>query len=356
MQPEISRNRSSLFIKRNPVHHNSGNPGCTGRSRATRNLRYGRCNYGWILAAACAILLGALPVGAQEYPTKPIEVVVGYPPGGGTDMVSRAISDVAAKYMGQPLVVNNKPGATGIIGSQYVYSSKPDGYTLLVAGGSETVSVPHFKSLPFNPINDFDPVIRLMVERIGFYVRTDSPWKTMNDFIADAKKNPDKFTYATSGVGGLHHATVLVTEKRTGIKLTHVPHKGGAETLTALAGGHVNVAMASPNEAYALVQGGRVRCLAITALERSPTEPNAPTMRELGYDVYIDNQKGFVLPKGVPQPIRQKLHDGVKKAYDDPQFRASADKLKLELSYLNGEDFRKALKAMYDQIGESVKK
>ncbi|MDP1991431.1 MAG: tripartite tricarboxylate transporter substrate binding protein [Syntrophales bacterium] len=310
----------------------------------------------WILALACMVLFGSVPVGAQEYPSKSIEVVVGFAPGGGTDMVARAISDVAAKYIGQPLVVNNKPGATGIIGSQYVYNAKPDGYTLLVAGGSETVSVPHFKELPFNPITDFDPVIRLMVERVGFYVRTDSPWKTMKDFIADAKQNPEKYTYGTAGVGGIHHASMLVTEKRTGIRLINVPQKGGAENLTALAGGHVNVAMASPNEAYALVQGGRVRCLAITALERSPTEPNTPTMRELGYDVYIDNQKGFVVRKGVPAPIRQKLHDAVKKAYDDPQFRASADKLKLELSYLNGEDFRKALKSMYDQIGESVKK
>ncbi len=315
-----------------------------------------RRRYGWILAIAGAILIGGLPAGAQDWPTKPIEVVVGFAPGGGTDMVARAIADVAAKYAGQPLVVNNKPGATGIIGSQYVYNAKPDGYTILVAGGSETVSVPHFKSLPFNPITDFDPVIRLMVERVGFYVRTDSPWKTMKEFIADAKQNPDKYLYGTSGVGGLHHAAVLVTEKRTGIKLTHVPQKGGAENLAALAGGHVSVAMASPNEAYALVQGGRVRCLALTALERSPTEPNAPTMRELGYDVYIDNQKRFVVRKGVPEPIRQKLHDAVKKAFDDPQFKASADKLKLELSYLNGEDFRKALKSMYDQIGDSVKK
>lgn len=252
MQTEISRHRLSLFVKRNQMRHNCGNAGSTGQSRALRTLRHG----GWILAASCAIMLGALPAGAQEYPSKPIEVVVGFAPGGGTDMIARAISDVAGKYMGQTLVVNNKPGSTGIIGSQYVYSAKPDGYTLLVAGGSETVSVPHFRSLPFNPITDFDPVIRLMVERIGFYVRTDSPWKTMKDLITDAKQNPDKYTYATAGVGGLHHATVLVTEKRTGIRMTHVPHKGGAETLTALAGGHVNVAMASPNEAYALVQGG----------------------------------------------------------------------------------------------------
>lgn len=353
MQSEISRPHVSLFTTRKPENRAGAYQAKTGH---LLGLRRRSRQYGWILAVACMILIGALPVGAQDWPTKPIEVVVGYAPGGGTDMVARAIADVAAKYLGQPLVVNNKPGATGIIGSQYVFNSKPDGYTLVVAGGSETVSVPHFKSLPFDPITDFDPVIRLMVERIGFYVRTDSPWKTMKDFIADAKQNPEKYSYATAGPGGMHHATMLVTEKRTGIKLTHVPHKGGAETLTALAGGHVNVAMASPNEAYALVQGGRVRCLAISALERSPTEPNAPTMRELGYDVYIDNQKGFVYPKGVPQPIRQKFHDAVKKAYDDPQFRASADKLKLELSYLNGEDFRKALKNMYDQIGESVKK
>jgi tripartite-type tricarboxylate transporter receptor subunit TctC len=310
----------------------------------------------WVLVAVCVALSGGLQAAAQDYPVKPIEVIVAYPPGGGTDMISRAIADVAQKYVGQPLVVVNKPGATGIIGSQYVAGSKPDGYMLLVAGGSETVSVPHFKSLPFNPIVDFQPIIRLMIERVGFYVKNDSPWKTMKDFVADAKQNPEKYTYATSGIGGIHHATVLVTEKRAGIRLTHVPHKGGAETLAALAGGHVSVAMASPNEAYALVQGGRVRSLGITSLTRSPTEPNTPTLRELGYDVYIENQKGFVFPKGVPQPVLQKLHDGLKKAYDDPQFKANAEKLQLELAYLNGEEFRKALKSMFDQIGESVKK
>ena len=307
------------------------------------------------LIVGCAALFSGLPVEAQEFPSKPVEIIVGFAPGGGTDTISRAMADVAAKYLGQPVIVTNKTGATGIIASQYVYSSKPDGYTLLAAGGSETVAVPHYKKLAFNPVADFDPVMRMMVERVGFYVQADSPWKTMKEMIAEAKKNPGKLTYATSGVGGLHHATVQVTEKRTGISVTHIPHKGGAETLAALAGGHVSFAMASPNEAYALVQAGRVRCLAITAQERSPTEPNAPTMRELGYDVYIDNQKGLVLPKGVPPEIKQKLADAFKKAYDDPQFKATAEKLKLEISYLNANDFGKALKGMYDQIGDSVK-
>jgi tripartite-type tricarboxylate transporter receptor subunit TctC len=309
-----------------------------------------------MLGAICAALIAPIASSAQEYPTKPIEVVVAYPPGGGTDMTARAVADVARKYVGQPLVVLNKPGATGTIGTQYVVSSKADGYTLLVAGGSETVSLPHFKSLPYNPVDDFEPIIRITVERFGFYVKSDAPWKSMHDFVADAKKNPEKFSYATSGIGGIHHAAVMVLEKRTGIRLNHVPNKGGAETLAAVAGGHVDVAMAAPNEAYALVQGGRVRALALVSGNRSATEPNTPTLKELGYDVVIENQKGFVFPKGTPKAVVQKLHDGLRNVFDDPQFKANADKLKLELAYLGPEDFRKALRAMYDQIGESVRK
>jgi tripartite-type tricarboxylate transporter receptor subunit TctC len=312
-----------------------------------------------IFAGTILLFSGVLGLGVangQDYPTKPIEVIVGYPPGGGTDMIARAVADVATKYVGQPLVVINKTGATGTIAAQYVAVAKPDGYMLLVAGGSETISVPHFKTLPYDAINDFVPIIRLMIERVGFYVRTDSPWKNMQEFMADVKKNPEKYTYATSGIGGLHHSTVLVTEKRTGIRLRHVPHKGGAETLAALAGNHVHVAMASPNEAYALVQGGRIRPLANASLVRSPVEPNTPTLRELGYDVYIENQKGFVFPKGTPQPIVQKLHDSLKRVFDDAQFKSSAEKLQVELAYLNGEEFRSSMNAMYKQVGESLKK
>jgi tripartite-type tricarboxylate transporter receptor subunit TctC len=305
---------------------------------------------------ACAVCVAALPAGAQEYPSKPIEVVVGAAPGGGTDMIARAVADVAPKYVGQPLVVVNKVGAAMVIAAQYVATSKPDGYTLNVAGGSETVAVPHFRSVPYDPINDFEPVIRFIIERVGFYVKADSPWKSMKDFVADAKQNPDKYSYAHAGVGGIHHATMLAVEKRAGIRLTAVPHKGGAENLAALAGGHVSMAIASPNEAYALVQSGRIRPLANASAKRAPNEPDTPTLREMGIDVYIENQKGFVFPKGTPKAVVQKLHDSLVKVFDDPQFKANAAKLNLELAYLNGEDFRKALKSMYDQIGEAVKK
>ena len=311
---------------------------------------------GWILAVACVLCCGVMPIGAQEYPTKPIEVIVGAAPGGGTDMIARAVADMAPKYVGQPMVVVNKVGAAMVIAAQYVASAKPDGYTLNVAGGSETVAVPHFRSVPYHPINDFEPIIRFIIERVGFYVKTDAPWKSMKEFVADAKQNPDKYSYAHAGVGGIHHATMLAVEKRAGIRLTAVPHKGGAENLAALAGGHVTMAIASPNEAYALVQSGRVRPLANASAKRAPNEPNTPTLREEGIDVYIENQKGFVFPKGTPAPIVQKLHDSLRKVFDDPQFKANAEKLNLELAYLNGEDFRKAMKSMYDQIGEATKK
>jgi tripartite-type tricarboxylate transporter receptor subunit TctC len=127
---------------------------------------------GLILALCLALAVG---VGAQDYPTKPIEVIVGFAPGGGTDMIARTVADAAPKYVGQPLVVVNKPGASGIIGAQYVAGAKADGYTLLVAGGSETVSTPHFRSIPFSPVDDFEPIIRFMIERLNFYVKADSP-------------------------------------------------------------------------------------------------------------------------------------------------------------------------------------
>lgn len=313
-------------------------------------------NQGWVLFLVCGLLVTTASVAAQEYPTKPIEVLVGAPPGGGTDMIARAVADVAQKYVGQPLVVINKPGAGMTIAAQYVATAKADGYTLNVAGGSETVAVPHFRKLPYDPLNDFTPIIRFIIERVGFYVRTDSPWKTMKELVADAKQNPDKYTYAHSGVGGIHQCTVMAFERASGIRLVHVPHKGGAENLAALAGGHVALAIASPNEAHALVQGGRIRALANASLKRAPTDPDTPTLRELGYDVHIENQKGFVFPKGVPQAIVQKLHDSLRKVFDDPQFKANAEKLNLELAYLNGEDFRKAMQGMYDQIGQSVKR
>lgn len=295
--------------------------------------------------------------GAQDFPTRPIEVIVGFAPGGGTDLTARAVAVHATKYFGQPFMVVNKAGASGTIASQYVATAKPDGYTLLTAGGSETTTAGHFRKLPFHPLNDFEPVLCVVGQQIGLSVKTDSPWKTIQEFIADAKRNPEKYSYASSGIGSLYHAAVLVLEKNTGIKLRHVPFKGGAETLSALLGGHVDVAISAPDEAYALIEGGRVRSLVTFSAKRSQLIPNVPTLKEVGYDFFMENMKGFVAPKGTPRPVIQKIHDGIKKMMnEDAGFKETLDKVKLEINYLNSEDFGRALRFMYDQIGGALKK
>ncbi len=293
---------------------------------------------------------------AQDFPTHPVEIIVGFAPGGGTDLTARAVATHGGKYIGQPFVVVNKAGAAGTIASQYVASAKPDGYTLLVAGGSETTSVGHFRKLPYHPINDFEPVICLVRQDIGLSVKADSPWKTIQDFLADAKKNPEKYSYASSGIGGLYHSAGLVLEKMAGVTLRHVPFKGGAETLSALLGGHVDVAISAPDEAFALIESGKIRSLVVFGAKRSPLIANVPTMQEVGYDFYMGNMKGLVAPKGTPKEIVAKLHNSLKRMTEDPGFKESLEKVKLELYYMNSEDFGKAMKFMYDLIGEAVKK
>jgi tripartite-type tricarboxylate transporter receptor subunit TctC len=307
---------------------------------------------------AFSIALGPwVLAGAQDFPTRPIEIIVGFAPGGGTDLTGRAVANYAKKYFGQPFIVENKAGASGTIASQYVASAKPDGYTLLVGGGSETTTVGHFRKLPYHPLNDFEPVICIVGQQIGLSVRGDSPWKTIQEFITDAKRNPEKYSYGSSGVGSLYHAAVIVLEKRTGIKLRHVPFKGGAETLAALIGGHVDVAISAPDEAYALIESGRVRSLVTFSGKRSQLIPNVPILKEVGYDFYMENMKGLMAPKGTPKNVIQKLHDGLKKMMnEDAGFKESLDKIKLEWGYMSSEDFGKALKFMYDQIGEGLKK
>ena len=293
---------------------------------------------------------------AQDFPTHRIELYVGYAAGGATDVLARAVANLGTKYVGQQIVPVNKPGASGTIASAAVATSKPDGYMLLVGGGSETTSAGHFQKLPFHPINDFETVIRFIRLPIVINVAKDNPWKNIQEMIAAVKAAPGKYSYASSGIGSHYHAAMLVLEKQAGISFRHVPFKGGAENLSALLGGHVDIAISSPDEAFALIEAGRVRPLAHFSDTRSPMLPNVPTIKESGYNAYVENMKGIMAPKGTPKPIVQKLHESLKKLFDDPEFKATLDKLKMEAAYLGPEDFGKAIRFMYDQIGDSLKK
>ncbi|MDH4264976.1 MAG: tripartite tricarboxylate transporter substrate binding protein [Deltaproteobacteria bacterium] len=311
-----------------------------------------------ILSSLSAVFLFFALIGtaiAAEFPTKPIKVIVGYSPGGTTDLLARAVAGVAPEFLGQSMVTINKPGATGTIAAKEVADANPDGYTLTIAGGSESTAVGHFKKLPYHPIDSFAPVIRFVKARMIICFDAKAPWKTFKDFVEDAKKNPGKYKYASSGHGGIYHAALLAMCYRTGIKMKHVPYKGGAPGLAALMGGHVDVTIGSDAEIWPMVQGGKIRAMTLTSLDRSPILKDVPTLKELGYDVYLENQKGFVAPAKTPRERIMVLHDALKKVYDHPAFKKMAEQLKLELSYMGPEDFRKALQDMSNQIGEVVK-
>jgi tripartite-type tricarboxylate transporter receptor subunit TctC len=294
--------------------------------------------------------------GAQEFPTQRIELYVGYAAGGATDVLARAVANLGSKYVGQQIVPVNKPGASGTIASAAVATSKADGYTLLMGGGSETTSAGHFQKLPFHPINDFETVIRFIRLPIVINVAAESPWKTIQEMIAAVKAAPGKYSYASSGIGSHYHAAMLVLEKQAGISFRHVPFKGGAENLAALIGGHVDIAISSPDEAFAIIEGKKVRPLAHFSDTPTPMLPQTPSLRMVGYDAYVENMKGIMAPKNTPKPVVQKLHDSLRKLFDDKEFKATLAKLKMEEAYLNSEGFGKAIRAMYEQIGNSLKK
>jgi len=252
-------------------------------------------NIFFILVVSC--LLGCNNKKAEQFPNRPINLYVGFQPGGCTDITARAVASLAQKYLGQPVIVVNMPGASGTLAANKVASSKPDGYTLLLAGGSETVSVGHFKKLPYDPINGFSPIIRLTVEKIVLSVKSDSPYKTLDEFISEAKKYPGKFIYSSSGNFGIFHSTALAFCKETGIVMKHVPYNGDASIVAALLGNHTDLAFTSLVAVISLSESGQINCLVQSSMDkRSPLLPNVPTFKELGFNVDIEDQKGIVAP------------------------------------------------------------
>ncbi len=310
--------------------------------------------FGYIMGIIL-IVLGAGKGEAQDYPAKPIDIYVGFAAGGTSDLIARAVSEHGSKYIGQRMTVQNKPGASGTIASQFVATSKPDGYTLLMGGGSETIAVGHFRQLPFHPINDFEALICFLRSPAVLDVKKDARWKTAQEFLADVKANPMKYSYGSSGVGSWLHAAMLVLE-RQGIKMRHIPFSGSAEATNALLGGHVDVNVTSVDEATSLIEAGMIRQLAHTGDKRIASASAIPTLRELGYNIYMENMKGLMAPKGTPKPIVHKLHDSLRRVIEDRAFNSSMTNLKLLTAYLNSEDFGKAINSMYNQIGDALKK
>ena len=308
-----------------------------------------------IVALLIVTLSAANGLSQGTYPDRPVTVVVIFGGGGMMDITARAICKAAEKELGQPIIVENKPGAGGVVGISHVLKQKPDGYTLGIIGTSQYIQIPNLRKVPYDPFTDTVDIMGYWNIEFGLAVKADAPWNTYEEFIAYAKKNPGKITYATAGVGLAPHICMERIGLKEGIKWTLVPFKSGAEAATSTLGGHTHaVAQGSP-EILPHVQAGKLKMLLIISDSRWRDLPNVPTILEKGYDFHAFTSFGFFGPKGLPEPVRQKLEGVFKKAMKDPSFVETMKQFGTEGHFTSGRDYTAKWRSQYDSMGKAMK-
>jgi len=302
-----------------------------------------------LLALFCG-LFGS--VSAQQFPTREVQIIIPYAPGGATDLVFRALAASSQKYLGKAVVVLNRAGGGGAVGFTEAAQAKPDGYTLASVITPVTI-LPHQVKTAFT-YQSFEPVINVVLDPAMFQVRTDSPWKTLQDFLEYARKNPGMITVGNSGAGGGVHLIALAFEKAAGVKFNHIPFAGGGPSIAALLGGHIHAAVVSPPEGIAHVKGGKLRIIALFSAQRMTDFPDVPTVREQGVDFAMSQWRGLAAPKGTPPDVIALLHDAFKRGMEDPAFIKSATDMSVALSYLGSAEFGKLMAADHERYAKLV--
>ena len=287
--------------------------------------------------------LGANVAFAQDYPSRPITLIVPFPPGGVADNVARPVAQALSKQLGKTVVIENKPGAGGGIGMAFVAKAKPDGYTLLLALSSISVIPEADKVLGRAPMFQLDqllPIARFTADAVVLAVRAESPWKTYSEFIAFAKANPKKLNYGSSGNYGTMHVPMEMLASSAGITLTHVPFTGAAPAVTALLGGTLDAVASGPSTVVQHVKAGKLRVLANWGAERHPALPDVPTLRELGIATEYAQWSGLFAPTGTPEPVLVALRKAAREVQDDAAFKQTFVTLQTPLAYLDAPEFR----------------
>jgi tripartite-type tricarboxylate transporter receptor subunit TctC len=304
----------------------------------------------------CGLLLMLLPgiSFAQPYPTKPINLIVTFPPGGTLDTSTRILAIKAEKILGQPVIVSNVGGGAGSVALGQVAKKRPDGYDLTSCASTGLIRIPQLRAVPYNH-EDFVPIMHFTSVQSGLVVKSDSPYKTLKDLVEYARKNPGKVNYATSGAGSPMHMAMEYIADKEGIQWTHVPYAGGAPGLTAVLGGHVT-AMSDSTEWLPHVKEGSLRLLVTHGERRMKSFPNVPTLRDLGFDFINETVFMIAAPKGTPPAIVKKLEEAFHKAMEDPEFIRTIQNLEFDVAYRNSEDTKKYLEDAYNRFTVMIKK
>jgi tripartite-type tricarboxylate transporter receptor subunit TctC len=304
------------------------------------------------IAVAVIAITTASTTLAADYPVKPIRLVVPYPPGAGTDGSARIVADALSKRLGQQVVVDNKPGASGTIGGDFVVKSPPDGYTLLWTSTDSMTAVPALKGtkVPYRIPEDFTYIGKFCETGMALVVSAKLPVKNFAEFVAYAKANPGKVNYGTSGVGGAPHLGTLLLAKYSDIKMTHVPYKGVAPALTDLLGGQIEFALLTPITIVSHLGSDKIRVIGITAPTRHPMVPDAPTIKELGVpQATVTVWYGMLAPSKVPAPILERLRQELEALAQSPEVRDKLAAAGLQLTPLTGDAFEKSVVDEYNQ-------
>jgi tripartite-type tricarboxylate transporter receptor subunit TctC len=321
-----------------------------------------RARFDWLLRlmlAAC-VLPAAFSAAAQEaYPSKPITLIVPFPPGGVADIVARPFGDAMSRVLGTPVVIENKAGAGGDIGMGVAAAAKPDGYTLLMALSSIAI-LPEADRVvgrePMFRLNQFAPIARLTADPTVLAVRADRPWHSVKEFVDDAKKRPGAITYGSSGNYGTMHVPMEMFASAAGIKLLHVPYTGAGPAVVGLLGSNIDALATGPSTVIKYVKAGTVRVLGSWGERRLAALPDVPTLTEAGYDAIFFQWSGLFAPASTPEPVLAKLRSAARTAAADPKFVASLAAFDTPVQYLEGGEFQRFFAADAEKLGAVVRR
>jgi tripartite-type tricarboxylate transporter receptor subunit TctC len=312
-----------------------------------------------ILIAAALLLTAGLAAAQASYPTKPITMVVPFPPGGLADIVARPVAEAMSRDVGQPVVVENKAGAGGGVGMAYAAKAPPDGYTVLMSLSSLTV-LPEADVVlgrqQMYALNSLRPIARFTADPTVLAVRADAPWKTVKDFIEDAKKRPGAINYGSSGNYGTMHVPMEILAQNAGVKMTHVPFTGAGPAVVALLGGQIDAVSSGPATVLQHVKAGKLRVLAHWGNGKLEALPDVPSLKDAGYDAEYAQWSGLFIPAATPEPIAQRLRAAARAAAQDAKVKQVILNAGSPVLYQDTPDFEKYVQADAKRMADVVKK